>query len=1144
MAGDSLSARLANETIIAMAGHEAFARAMVYARTGRVSDVHLDEEAMTISGRVRGSYRDAYSTTVRLADPEHGPSAHRGHCSCPVALDCKHAAAVLIVARGQAAIASHLERPAWEKALGRLVSAPDPVPIAAVVPLGLEFEVQEIPAYRGYPGRRELRARPVKQGKSGKWIRSGISWDDLDYFTRAHPAEHRDLLLQIRAATGPSARFVYPKSPWISLSTVTSGIWSLLSAADEVGLSLVSPGSGDDPVHRATTRATVTLDAKRTAAGLVLQPRVVTGAASLEPTLPEDGADQDSLVQDSFVQDSHEQDSHEQDGADQRRAEPGAAVALDSSTIGLLGDPAHGLFSYAKGSGTSPHRELTLYQLDEPLSRELRQIMIDGEPLAIPARDEDRFLHEFYPQLRHKAVVVSSDDSVALPELASPVLTLRCQFRPEHRLRLDWGWDYTTGDRTQTFELDEPVVRPTLRDTAEEARLLAALPLPYDRFPQLVDSGPGRGSGSRASSTSPRPAAHALLADLQVVYFCEQVLPQLEAAGVEVSIEGERLDYRRVDTDPLVELSTVERDESSDWFDLKIQVSLDGEAIPFDALFTALTRGDEYLILDTGVYLPLDRPSFARLRSLIEEARALQEHEGPALRISKFQAGLWEELLHLGTVIDQSDRWAKTVGGLINVTGVDPVEVPETLRAQLRPYQVEGYQWLSFLWSHGLGGILADDMGLGKTLQALALVCKARIEEPDAPPFLVLAPTSVVSNWASEAARFAPGLKVVAIGESEAKRAHGLADLVAGADVVVTSYTLLRIDFESYLGLEWTGMFLDEAQFVKNHRAKTYQCVRRLPAPFKLAITGTPLENSLMDLWSLLSITAPGLFPHPERFTEFYRRPIERGGDPDLLAQLRRRIRPLMLRRTKDKVATELPPKQEQVIDVVLQPRHMKIYQTHLQRERQKILGLLEDVDKNRFTILSSLTLLRQLSLDASLVDDRYAGVPASKIEVLVEHLDELVAEGHRALVFSQFTSFLGRVKDRLDAAGIGYAYLDGSTRDRGRVVEDFKSGDKSVFLISLKAGGFGLNLTEADYCFVLDPWWNPAAEAQAVDRTHRIGQTETVMVYRLVAQGTIEEKVMELKARKEELFKSVMGDDALSRAALSADEIRELIGV
>jgi SNF2 family DNA or RNA helicase len=251
-----------------------------------------------------------------------------------------------------------------------------------------------------------------------------------------------------------------------------------------------------------------------------------------------------------------------------------------------------------------------------------------------------------------------------------------------------------------------------------------------------------------------------------------------------------------------------------------------------------------------------------------------------------------------------------------------------------------------------------------------------------------------------------------------------------------------------------------------------------------------------------------------------------------------------MLRRTKDTVARELPPKQEQVVDVVLEPKHMKIYQTHLQRERQKILGLIDDLDRNRFTILSSLTLLRQLSLDAALVDDAYAGVPSSKVDLLVEHLDELVQEGHRALVFSQFTSFLGRVKGRLDAAGIEYAYLDGSTKRRGDVVKNFKGGAKPVFLISLKAGGFGLNLTEADYCFVLDPWWNPAAESQAVDRTHRIGQTKTVMVYRLVARGTIEEKVMELKARKEDLFASVLGDDAMGSAALSADDIRGLLGV
>jgi SNF2 family DNA or RNA helicase len=337
-------------------------------------------------------------------------------------------------------------------------------------------------------------------------------------------------------------------------------------------------------------------------------------------------------------------------------------------------------------------------------------------------------------------------------------------------------------------------------------------------------------------------------------------------------------------------------------------------------------------------------------------------------------------------------------------------------------------------------------------------------------------------------------------------------------------------------------VLLDEAQFVKNYRAKTYQSARRLRSDFKLAITGTPLENNLMELWALLSITAPGLFPHPDRFSEFYRRPIERAQDPLLMGRLRRRISPLMLRRTKERVASELPPKQEQIVEVVLQPKHMRIYQTHLQRERQKVLGLIDDLDRNRFTILRSLTLLRQLSLDPSLVDDIHAGVPASKIEVLCEQLGELVAEGHSGLVFSQFTGFLSKVRARLEEEDIDYAYLDGRTRNRSAAVERFRSGRVPVFLISLKAGGFGLNLPEADYCFLLDPWWNPATEAQAIDRTHRIGQTKTVLVYRLVARDTIEEKVMELKERKEQLFAAMFGDDALAAVPLSVTEIRALV--
>jgi SNF2 family DNA or RNA helicase len=284
------------------------------------------------------------------------------------------------------------------------------------------------------------------------------------------------------------------------------------------------------------------------------------------------------------------------------------------------------------------------------------------------------------------------------------------------------------------------------------------------------------------------------------------------------------------------------------------------------------------------------------------------------------------------------------------------------------------------------------------------------------------------------------------------------------------------------------------------------------------------------------------LFPDATRFADFYAKPIQKSGEAELLELFRRRIKPLVKRRTKALVAPELPAKQDQILDVELTPRHRKLYETRLQRERQKVLGLLDDVQRNRFTILKSLTVMRQLALHPGLADPAYAALPSAKIDVLIEHLCEVAAGGHRALVFSQFTRFLGKIRDRLDADGIEYCYLDGRTRDRPKAIQRFKEGQAPVFLISLKAGGFGLNLTEADYCFLLDPWWNPAVEAQAVDRTHRIGQTRTVMVYRLIARDTIEDKVLALNARKAKLFASVIDDGNAFGSALSAEDIRELI--
>jgi SNF2 family DNA or RNA helicase len=329
---------------------------------------------------------------------------------------------------------------------------------------------------------------------------------------------------------------------------------------------------------------------------------------------------------------------------------------------------------------------------------------------------------------------------------------------------------------------------------------------------------------------------------------------------------------------------------------------------------------------------------------------------------------------------------------------------------------------------------------------------------------------------------------------------------------------------------------------VKNHQGKTHQGVRRLDVPFRLALSGTPMENRLMELWSLLSVVAPGLYPSPTRFAETVAGPVEKEGDAEALARFRRRIRPFLLRRTKDLVAADLPPKQEQVVEVPLGTRHRRIYQTRLQRERQHVLGLLEDFDRQRVAIFRSLTVLRQLALDPALVDPAHEHVGSAKLDVLVDHVHELVAEGHRALVFSQFTTYLRRVRERLDDEGIDTVYLDGRARNRAGLVEEFRRGAAPVFLISLKAGGVGLTLTEADYVFVLDPWWNPAVEAQAVDRAHRIGQTRPVIVYRLVAAGTIEEKVMELKARKAALFGQVMSGAAEVGAGIDAGDVRAIL--
>lgn len=768
----------------------------------------------------------------------------------------------------------------------------------------------------------------------------------------------------------------------------------------------------------------------------------------------------------------------------------------------LLGNPARVAAHLAGG-------ELRIAELTATAHRVARELAT-GAPIEVPTGELPDLLERLPALVRHLGVR-SSDGSVDVPTRLRPALELTVTWDSGTDAELAWEWRYGT-DRCA---LDASGHLGGVRDRVAEREIRTRLPA------RLL---------GRTGVSGPDALGFAL-----------HDLPHLRGIDDVTVVEVERPHFREASEAPEISFDVADSEsegEHTDWLDLEVTVTVEGELVALPAVLAALTLGQEHLVLPSGLYVTTDRPEFTRLREVVTAAAELRETAGDRVSVGKHDLGVWAQLAELGIVDSQADAWVSRARALRDLTDL-PRPEPRGLATELRTYQRDGFSWLAFLHEHSLGGVLADDMGLGKTLQVLAMIQHA-VTDPDRPPtspYLVVAPTSVVTAWRHEAVRHTPGLRVGVV----TRGSDDLAVIAAESHVVVTTYTQLRLTQERYAALPWAGLVLDEAQQVKNHQSKTYAAVRGVDAPFRLVVTGTPFENRLMELWTMLSIATPGLYPWPQRFRDQVVRPVEKEGDQAALHRFRQRIRPFLLRRTKELVAADLPPKQEQVLEITLEPRHRTIYDAHLAKERQRILGLVDDFDRNRVRIFSALTRLRQLALDPALVDAEHESVGSAKLDVLARDLAEVTAEGHQALVFSQFTSFLERVRDRLDEEGITTTYLDGATRDRDAVIERFRDGAASVFLISLKAGGVGLTLTEADYVFVLDPWWNPAAEAQAVDRAHRIGQSKYVNVYRLVATDTIEEKVMALKERKAELFARVVDGDGAMSTGLDAEDIRAL---
>ena len=632
----------------------------------------------------------------------------------------------------------------------------------------------------------------------------------------------------------------------------------------------------------------------------------------------------------------------------------------------------------------------------------------------------------------------------------------------------------------------------------------------------------------------------------------QSLIPRLQNAGFELEYDP-RYPAQVLEA-PEQWLAEVDADAGGDWFNLSLGIEINGERIDLMPVLRAALADPEFprhpgpREADNASYLAvLDdsrriRLPLARLRALLEPLLewldATQGAEG--LRFKRAHTTVLDELAQASLIWRGAEPLQRQLAQLRERrVRVDP---PSGFQAELRPYQRDGLDWLGFLAAAKLGGILADDMGLGKTVQVLAHVLSEKQAGRLPNPALVVAPTSLVPNWRSEARRFAPDLRVLVL-HGSGRDAHF--ERMAEHDLVITSYPLLPRDRDLLIAQPFGLLILDEAQTIKNARTQAARVVRELNVPRRLAMTGTPLENHLGELWAQMDAVEPGVLGGERQFNRLYRHPIEKHQDSERQQRLNRRIAPLMLRRRKQDVLLDLPPKTIILREVELEGRQRELYETLRLAQHERVREAIAErgLAQSGIVVLDALLKLRQVCCDPRLVKLEHARQVdgSAKLDLLLDLLDNLVEEGRRVLVFSQFAEMLGLIDAALRQRGHVPLMLTGQTKERAPLVERFQTGEVPIFLISLKAGGVGLNLTAADTVIHYDPWWNPAVENQATDRSHRIGQDKPVFVYKLLCSGTVEEKIQAMQARKAELAAAVLDGGSSTQVKFGEDDLAEL---
>lgn len=1109
-ASSSFPPRFVESDLIATMDPKTLARGRAYQRDGAVVDLVVEAGGTVLYGAVRGRERELYEVDVEVdLDADILPVIN-GMCTCPVGYNCKHVAAVLLEA-----LARHASPASTASPFNRVVSVPPPDPLAGAV---------------------------------GAWVRAV---GDSVRTPENAPDETILHLFDTRAdADGRTALTVTPTH----VKRRKDGAWG---SPRTVSFPSLASGSA-----RAADRADQVIGRLH-----VASPR----SFAADPTLPDDPDMVDLLLERLLAT-----------GRVRWRDRNGPVLTRGPERTGRLTwrlaesgrqvpnvelDDGEGtVLVAARPWWTNPEQGMC-GPLNLPLPRSTVPVLLRAPPIEIGAA------RAVASALRERLSVDESslprDDFEEVVDDDPPIPCLRLESREvrppysygryasppaiEDLAILDFDYDgrrlSPSDPARETRRVDGTrVVTRRRRLDAERAafaRLAGTGLLPEGTFPS--------GGSSRAELT---------FADgdsARWLDFSHRVAPELEAEGWRVErAEG----FRHVVAAPDEWNAEIE-DRGAWWFGFDLGVEIGGERVSLlPVLVDALSRVRDLRAPDALERLAVNGTVFGRLadgRTValpFERVRAIFEvlievfdgggtGDGAFLNLSLAQA----EAL---TVIMDATR-ARWIGGsrlrdlvyrLRAIVGETPVSPPppEGLQVTLRPYQRDGLGWLRFLAENNLGGILADDMGLGKTIQTLAHIQSERESGRLDGPCLVIGPTSLVSTWMDEATRFVPGLVTLAL---HGPRRAADFERVAEADLVVTTYPLLLRDFAVLKEIDWDLVILDEAQVIKNPLSKVTQAACRLRARRRLCLTGTPVENHLGEAWSQFAFLMPGLLGDLKTFTQVFRTPIEKRGDAERKALLARRLKPFLLRRTKAAVAADLPPKTEIVQRVELEGAQRDLYETLRLAMHEKVRAAVraKGIARSGIVILDALLKLRQVCCDPRLVKLVKTGraAPSAKLNTLLDMLPTLIAEGRRILLFSQFTGMLDLIKPELDALELPFVELTGDTVDRAGRVRAFQRGDVPLFLISLKAGGTGLTLTAADTVIHYDPWWNPAVEDQATDRAHRIGQDKPVFVHKLICAGTVEERMVEMQARKRAVAGALFDAENADAAGFSEDDLEAL---